>query len=300
MAVRRALGATLITMVLAGCGGRVDAIGPAAGEHPTDDRGESTNADVAGPKVAAPTNTASSTTTATRDSAEDRSDDPATTTSEPGSAAGVASTTTPTTTPLPDPTDARDERDDAAAEAARLRSADLPGWTETPGAHLDDPSGFDDPPAGCGYFDMLDAIGTTTARRASPTFTSPDGLDQLANQVTVYDRAADATTALDTFDRTETPDCLERILAAGGAGVRVSGVTVERRVLDAGDDGVTYRAELDIDDGGRSYLFVAELSYARVGRALTFQMSIGYEGVAEETAPAFDTVVARLTDRFGV
>lgn len=300
MAVRRALGAMLITMALAGCGGRVAAGEPNAGEPNAGERGESTNAAVAGPALAAPRNPASSTTTSTRDAAEDRNNDPATTTSEPGSATGVASTTTPATTPMPDPADQRDERDDAAAEAARLRSADLPGWTETPGAHLDDPSGFDDPPAGCGYFDTLDAIGTTTARRASPTFTSPDGLDQLANQVTVYDRAADATKALDTFDRAETPDCLERILAAGGAGVRVSGVAVERRVLDAGDDGVTYRAELDIDDDGRSYLFVAELSYARVGRALTFQMSIGYEGVAAETAPAFDIVVTRLTDRFGI
>lgn len=295
MAVRRALGATLITMTLAACGGQVDATERPATEHPDAEHPDAREGASAVAAGADPTGA-----TATSRAA---ADDPATTTSGPAATTATAATTTtmptaPTTAPTSDPVDDRDARDDAAAEAARLRAADLPGWTDAPGAHLDDPSGFDDPPAGCAYFDTLDAIGTTTARRASPTFTSPDGFDQLANQVTVYARAADARTALDTFDRPETPGCLEQILAAGGAGVRVSGVAVERRVLDAGDDGVTYRAELDVDDNGRSYLFVADLSYARVGRSLTFQMSLGYEAVAEETAPAFDVVVARLTDRF--
>jgi hypothetical protein len=215
------------------------------------------------------------------------------------SAAATAGPTTtgPTTTGPTTTTRVIDPADEERAAAVALSAGDLPGWTATPAPATGDP--FADAAPRCAHLRRLGDIGTTSAQVTSPVFTAPDGLGRITNELRVYTAGEDAQRALAEFDQPATVRCLETIVTEFGAGVFVSDATARRRLLDAGDGGVSHLVSIAVEQAGERHLFAAELATVRVGRVLTTQLAFGYETVPSEAAPAIDAVIRRIEAAFG-
>ncbi len=223
----------------------------------------------------------------------------AVTTRAPDSTSPGATTTAPTPSSTTKAEPAIDPRDEELADAALLRSADLPGWSASSDPAPSDAGPFEQPPRGCEHLGTVTAIGTTSAHVVSPTFTAPDDVSTLSNELRVYTRSDDAATALATFDQPETAACLETLITSSGAGLFVSSARVQRQLLDVADGGVRHLVTVEVEQDGELHMFVAEFSLARIGRAISFQSAFGYGTVPNEAAFAMDAVIRRVQPAFG-
>jgi len=220
------------------------------------------------------------------------------------------STTTATTTTSAAPAQDHDVDDDVTpntapdasadanadrvwAEAARLRAADLPGWSSDGASAWNTPVRDTPVPAGCEHVRIAASI-PTTASVDSPAFVDGDGLAELFNSISVFRDATTAQAMLAALDHDNTPDCFEQILVGQEGTISVDDATVTRVRLQRADGGVAYVAALTVSVGGRPYEFLARFAYARSRRSVSFMMAFGYEELPGETEPVFDAVLRRL------
>jgi hypothetical protein len=201
----------------------------------------------------------------------------------------------PTDSVPPTPTTSTGSLDDRAlAESVRLRAADLPGWSIDPARHVADPSASNALPPGCRYLAAVSKIAVT-GKAQSPAFASTDGLSELFNDVSMYATENEAQSVLSTLDRDTTAACFEKILIGSDDMISIDDASVGATRVTQADGGIAYTAKLSVVVGGRPYTFVSRFSYARSGRAVTFQMAFGYKTLPNETEPAFTAVLRRLS-----
>jgi hypothetical protein len=191
------------------------------------------------------------------------------------------------------PAGAGEPDDQQIADDAGLKLADVPdGWEETASSDLGQETGLDE----CEAIDRVNAAALERPHSESPEFSDPDdpeGRTRVEGAVFVFPKEKGAKRFMRAYAADGARDCFQAIGESQVEHLPSNEVGTSDLEVDAGDDAVGYRLEVEgTDDAGTTDAVVVDFVIFRVGRVV---VSLGAQ--AGEDPPSLDDPIEAVLER---